>query len=166
MNVTTFDGLPVIKQPPISGWRDFLFVRMENPKHGDLLPGQGLQLLYEPYEGYTGFDKFKFQYSDKHGKIKGTVTVDVVVKPIPVFNLNNGGRSVPEVVVGDQNKEYNQLADEPTGSLDTKNGKIILDLIKKHQEKMGATLIIITHDLEIAKQTEHIIKISDGKIAA
>jgi putative ABC transport system ATP-binding protein len=56
------------------------------------------------------------------------------------------------------------LADEPTGSLDTKNGELILNLLKHHQKELGATLIIVTHDPKIAQQTEESIEISDGKI--
>ena len=46
MNVTTFDGIPIIKQPPLSDWKNFTFIRMVDPQHGDLLPGPGLQFLY------------------------------------------------------------------------------------------------------------------------
>jgi hypothetical protein len=94
MNVTTFDGIPVIKQPPISDWKNLIFVRMDDPKHGDLLPGPGLQFLYGPYDGYTGPDQFKFQYADVYGRVKGTVTVNVVVDPIPVFNIPTFNRTL------------------------------------------------------------------------
>lgn len=56
------------------------------------------------------------------------------------------------------------LADEPTGSLDTKNGELILNLLQHHQREMGATLIIVTHDPKIAQQTDESIEIVDGKI--
>lgn len=56
------------------------------------------------------------------------------------------------------------LADEPTGSLDTKNGELILKLLQHHQKKLGATLIIVTHDPTIAQQQDETIKISDGQI--
>lgn len=56
------------------------------------------------------------------------------------------------------------LADEPTGSLDTKNGDLILKLLQHHQRKRGATLIIVTHDPKIAQQTDESIEIVDGKI--
>ena len=56
------------------------------------------------------------------------------------------------------------LADEPTGSLDSGNGQIIMDLLKYHQKKLGTTLIIVTHDTNIAKQTQLTIKLKDGQI--
>ena len=48
MNVTTFNGIPIIKKPPISNWKELQFILIEKPQHGDLLPGPGLQFLYGP----------------------------------------------------------------------------------------------------------------------
>ena len=56
------------------------------------------------------------------------------------------------------------LADEPTGNLDFKNSKEIVDLLKISNEKYGQTLIVITHDESIALQADRIISIDDGKI--
>ena len=56
------------------------------------------------------------------------------------------------------------LADEPTGSLDTKNGSMIIDLLKHHQKQLGATLILVTHNMQLAEQADYIIQIKDGKI--
>ena len=56
------------------------------------------------------------------------------------------------------------LADEPTGNLDSKNSQEIVELLKMSNEKYGQTLIIITHDENIALQTDRIIAIEDGKI--
>lgn len=56
------------------------------------------------------------------------------------------------------------LADEPTGNLDSKNSKEIVDLLKISNEKYGQTLIVIIHDESIALQADRIISIDDGKI--
>ncbi len=56
------------------------------------------------------------------------------------------------------------LADEPTGNLDSKNSQEIVDLLKVSNEKYGQTLIIITHDENIALQADRIIAIEDGRI--
>ena len=56
------------------------------------------------------------------------------------------------------------LADEPTGNLDSKNSREIVDLLKLTQRKYKQTLIMITHDERIAMQADRIIVIEDGQI--
>lgn len=56
------------------------------------------------------------------------------------------------------------LADEPTGNLDSRNSKEIIDLLKISVRKYNQTLILITHDLNIANQADRIITIEDGVI--
>lgn len=56
------------------------------------------------------------------------------------------------------------LADEPTGSLDSRNGQEIIRLLKESHTKYHQTLIIVTHDENIALQADRIITISDGKV--
>ena len=58
------------------------------------------------------------------------------------------------------------LADEPTGNLDSKNSQEIMELLKYSNKKYGQTLIVITHDENIALQAERIIRIADGKIVS
>ena len=56
------------------------------------------------------------------------------------------------------------LADEPTGNLDSKSSDEIVNLLKKSNRDYKQTIIMITHNLEIAKIADRIIKIEDGKI--
>ena len=56
------------------------------------------------------------------------------------------------------------LADEPTGNLDSKNSKEVLELLKLSVKKYNQTLIMITHDLNIALQADRVITIEDGII--
>jgi putative ABC transport system ATP-binding protein len=56
------------------------------------------------------------------------------------------------------------LADEPTGNLDSKAGKEIIELLDKLQEEEGKTIIMVTHDANIAKYAERLIYLKDGKI--
>ncbi|MDU1411973.1 MAG: ABC transporter ATP-binding protein [Clostridium sp.] len=62
------------------------------------------------------------------------------------------------------NKPSIILADEPTGNLDSENSKEIIELLRYSAKKFRQTLIIITHDLEVAGKADRIIKIKDGKI--
>lgn len=56
------------------------------------------------------------------------------------------------------------LADEPTGALDTKNGQKVLDVLRFVHESIGATLIIVTHDIDVARLADRTIEIRDGQI--
>ena len=56
------------------------------------------------------------------------------------------------------------LADEPTGNLDSKNSQEIVELLKTSNKKYGQTLIVITHDENIALQADRVLAIEDGKI--
>ncbi len=56
------------------------------------------------------------------------------------------------------------LADEPTGNLDTKTGNGIVQLLKKTNKKYAQTIIMITHNLELARSADRIIRMEDGRI--
>ena len=56
------------------------------------------------------------------------------------------------------------LADEPTGNLDSKSSDEIVALLKKSNKELKQTIIMITHNMEIAKEADRIIKLEDGKI--
>ena len=56
------------------------------------------------------------------------------------------------------------LADEPTGNLDSKSSEEVMSILKMCNQSYGQTVIMITHNLDIAKQADRIITISDGKI--
>lgn len=57
------------------------------------------------------------------------------------------------------------LADEPTGNLDSKTGEEVISMLKLSAEKYGQTLVIITHNEEIAQLADRILVIEDGKVA-
>jgi ABC-type lipoprotein export system ATPase subunit len=56
------------------------------------------------------------------------------------------------------------LADEPTGNLDTRTGQEILKLIQDLHTKLGSTIMIVTHDLEVAEQCSRTVSLRDGRI--
>jgi len=58
------------------------------------------------------------------------------------------------------------LADEPTGNLDENTGNEVLRLMKESAKKYGQTIILVTHDMEIASQADRIITIVDGRISS
>lgn len=58
------------------------------------------------------------------------------------------------------------LADEPTGALDSVTGRMIMDIFHKLNKENGKTIVLITHSRELAKETDRIITISDGRIVS
>ena len=56
------------------------------------------------------------------------------------------------------------LADEPTGALDSKTGRLVMDIFHKLHKEQGKTIVLITHNPELAAETERIITLADGNI--
>ena len=94
---------------------------------------------------------------------------------ISTLRLNNRTGHLPNQLSGGQQQRVSigralindpalVLADEPTGNLDSKNSAEIIELLKLSNKRYNQTLIIITHDQNIALQADRIIQISDGRI--
>ena len=56
------------------------------------------------------------------------------------------------------------MADEPTGNLDSLNGRLVLDLLLKRNREQGTTLVLVTHDPEVARQADRKIVLKDGMV--
>ena len=94
---------------------------------------------------------------------------------IATLNLKGREKHLPNQLSGGQQQRVSigralmnspavVLADEPTGNLDSKNSQEIVELLKLSNRQYGQTLIVITHDENIALQADRIITIEDGKI--
>ena len=57
------------------------------------------------------------------------------------------------------------LADEPTGALDSKNGNEVITLLQDSVKKLDQTLVLITHNIDLAREADRIVRITDGKIS-
>jgi len=111
---------------------------------------------------------YELKMSNKEMRKRSLELLDLV-------NLKNKAGSDPKVLSGGErqrvaiarslaNSPAIILADEPTGSLDSKNTENILKLLQELQIKENITLIIVTHDLDVAKHANRIIEFLDGKI--
>lgn len=56
------------------------------------------------------------------------------------------------------------LADEPTGALDSKTGRLVMDIFHKLHKEQGKTIVLITHNPELAEETDRVVTLSDGSI--
>ena len=56
------------------------------------------------------------------------------------------------------------LADEPTGALDSSTGRLVMDLFHKLHREQGKTIVLITHNQELAEETQRIVTIRDGQV--
>lgn len=94
---------------------------------------------------------------------------------VEILGLQGRERHLPNQLSGGQQQRVSigralmntpavMLADEPTGNLDSKNSQEIVELLRLSNQKYGQTLIIITHDENIALQADRIIAIEDGRI--
>lgn len=100
---------------------------------------------------------------DRFGELLSILKLEERKKHLP--NQLSGGQQ-QRVSIGRalMNSPSVVLADEPTGNLDSKNSQEIVELLKYSNQKYNQTLIIITHDENIALQADRIIALEDGKI--
>ncbi|HEY2139867.1 MAG TPA: ABC transporter ATP-binding protein [Chthoniobacterales bacterium] len=78
--------------------------------------------------------------------------------------LSGGERQRVAIARSLANEPSVLLADEPTGNLDSENGRVILDLLARFQSEKNVTLVLVTHDQEVARHASRVIRMSDGRI--
>jgi putative ABC transport system ATP-binding protein len=81
-----------------------------------------------------------------------------------VNKLSGGERQRIAVARALANDPEIVLADEPTGNLDTKNTEVMMDYMKQLNKEFGKTVVIITHNPEVARKTKRLVAIRDGRI--
>ena len=103
------------------------------------------------------------------------VDKDKLENIIKFLNLENRKKHLPNQLSGGQQQKVAIgralmidptiiLADEPTGNLDSKSSNEIIQLLKRTNKEYNQTIIVITHNMEIAKEADRIIRIEDGRI--
>ncbi len=111
----------------------------------------------------------------RYAELNGRNRKDVATEALEAVGLGDRIRHRPNELSGGEmqrvaiaralvNNPAIIMADEPTGNLDTKAGDEIMNLLRKLNEDRGTTLIVVTHDPEIADLTDRIISLRDGRI--
>ena len=111
----------------------------------------------------------------RYAKVKRQKRKQQAIKLLELVGLTNRIKHKPPELSGGErqrvaiaraltNSPQILLADEPTGNLDTKSGTEIMNLLKNLNHEKNMTLIVVTHDPEIAAQANKIIKLKDGQI--
>lgn len=90
--------------------------------------------------------------------------IEYKLKEMP-NNLSGGQQQRVAIARALVSKPAIILADEPTGNLDSRSSIDVLNLLKKTNNIFNQTVVMITHNFEIAKEADRIISIEDGKIA-
>lgn len=94
---------------------------------------------------------------------------------LEMLGLKDKRKSLPSQLSGGQqqrvaiaralaNRPSILLADEPTGALDSKNGEEVMALLQKSVKELNQTLMLITHNVDLAREADRVIKMVDGKI--
>ena len=101
---------------------------------------------------------------------------DYIDHIIEMLGLKDRRKHLPNQVSGGQqqraaiaralaNRPALILADEPTGALDSKNGNEVITLLQDSVKKLDQTLVLITHNIDLAREADRIVRITDGKIS-
>ncbi|GED68330.1 ABC transporter ATP-binding protein [Brevibacillus reuszeri] len=80
--------------------------------------------------------------------------------------LSGGEQQRVAIAIALANEPKLLLADEPTGSVDTRTAAMILDLFQELNRSIGLTVVIVTHDLELARKVDRVVAIRDGKTSS
>ncbi len=111
----------------------------------------------------------------KLGKYSEKELEERAMEKLKIFGIDDQARKLPNQLSGGQkqrvaiaraliNDPLIIMGDEPTGNLDKKNSEIVFDLFQKLASEYQQTLLIVTHDMEFAQATDHVIEMEDGRI--
>ena len=107
-------------------------------------------------------DKFMSQVETAFGKL-GLDDVERILNGCP-YEMSGGMNQRIAMAIALILGQEILLADEPTGALDSKTGRMIMDLFHKLHREEGTTIVLITHSPELAEECDRIVTISDGSI--
>lgn len=155
----TFDKKNILKDVDTDTWRGqkvgIVFQQFFLQPNDSVLENVALSLKIQGVKKKTRLDRAK----------KAIEQVGLTDKMNSRANDLSGGQkqriAIARAIV---NKPSILIADEPTGNLDSENGALIEDLLFDLNKKLGTTIIIVTHDEDLAKRCQRIIRLKDGVI--
>ena len=80
--------------------------------------------------------------------------------------MSGGAQQRIAIAIALANSPKVLLADEPTGSVDTKTSNYIFDIFQRLNKELGITIVIVTHDVSLSKKVQRVAAIRDGKISS
>lgn len=96
-------------------------------------------------------------------RLTGLLKIDDRLSHLPAA-MSGGQQQRVSIARALANKPAILFADEPTGNLDGQSGREVMGLLRQVNQEFGITLVLVTHDLNVAEQAERIVHIVDGKI--
>lgn len=157
----TLDGVDVIaaKDKELSGIRNrkigFVFQTYNLISKTNALKNVEMPMLYAGIAGRQRVERAK--------ELLTLVEMEERMRHLPE-ELSGGQKQRVAIARAMANNPAIILADEPTGALDSKTGRKVMDLFHKLHDEEGKTIVLITHSPELAEETERIITIKDGCI--
>lgn len=107
---------------------------------------------------------------NKNAKDRALELLDIVglseKKNNRLTQLSGGEQQRIAIAIAIANNPKLLLADEPTGSVDSKTSDYILDIFRRLNKEQGQTIVIVTHDVELSKKVSRVVSIKDGKISS
>lgn len=151
----------------ISEMNDEQLTKMRRSKIGFIFQNYNLMPVLNVYENIILPVQLDGKKADKEyiDFLLETLGLEEKKKSLPA-SLSGGQQQRTAIARALANKPEIVLADEPTGNLDAVTGGEVIGMLRQMNEVLGQTIIIVTHDRDIAKELKRIIKVVDGRVLA
>ncbi|NLR57896.1 ABC transporter ATP-binding protein [Chitinophaga polysaccharea] len=165
---TDYEGELWIEQQLVTGQKEKQLARIRNEKIGFVFQFHYLLNEFSVLKNVMlpGLKLNKYSAEEiEHRAMERLKMLDIDELALKGANQLSGGQkqrvAIARALINDP---AIIMGDEPTGNLDKKNGEIVFDIFKELATQYHQTLLVVTHDLEFAQNTNRIIEMEDGKV--